>query len=186
MPTRFLVTGFGPFGAIVDNPSADLARRCGSPFEILEVSFAAVDAFFVGLDPDSFDVLLMLGVAAGRDRVSIETVARNAIGKTSDVSGVVRGPAPIEPGGPDRIETTWTEKLGDVATGDIQFSDDAGDYLCNYAYWSALARPDLRNRALFLHVTSFDHISAARQRIIVREVVDGIRATMLRHVSTHR
>lgn len=186
MPLRYLVTGFGPFGAITDNPSSTLAKQSGHPFELLSVSFGAVDRFFAELDPTAFDVLLMLGVAAGRERVSIETVARNVIGATADVDGLVRGPGLIDAGAAATIATRWPDRLSNVGGGDIQFSEDAGDYLCNYTYWQALVRPDLQDRALFLHVASFEQVSEARQRIIVREVMDEIQATTTRLLATPR
>ncbi len=40
-----LVTGFGPFLSVVQNPSGLLAQGCGRPSEMLEVSYACVDEF---------------------------------------------------------------------------------------------------------------------------------------------
>jgi hypothetical protein len=57
---RILVTGFGPFLKHAENPSEVLARECGHPHEILEVSYATVEEFLGRLDPITFDALLML------------------------------------------------------------------------------------------------------------------------------
>ena len=60
-----LVTGFGSFGEVIENPSAALAASSGCSYEVLEVSFEAVDQFLERLDRGSFDKLLLLGVAQG-------------------------------------------------------------------------------------------------------------------------
>jgi hypothetical protein len=64
MPRRTFVTGFLAFGDVVENPSALLARSLGRRLELLEVSYAAVDAFIerVVREQDQFDRLLMIGV----------------------------------------------------------------------------------------------------------------------------
>ena len=68
---RTVVTGFGPFGTVADNPSARLAR--GAEFRILEVAYDAIDDALREIGP--VDRLLLMGVAAGRFRPRLETVA---------------------------------------------------------------------------------------------------------------
>ncbi|MCW5943038.1 MAG: tRNA (adenosine(37)-N6)-threonylcarbamoyltransferase complex ATPase subunit type 1 TsaE [Fimbriimonadaceae bacterium] len=152
-PPRTIVTGFGPFGGVARNPSAWLAERSGRPHRVLEVSFCAVDAFLADLDPDSFDRLLMLGLAAGETdpRLRLESRAVNRVGKTPDVAGVVAGPGPIDPfAPPQRRANLFIDRLA-MDTERWRVSVDAGDYLCNYALFRALgAFPD--RRIGFVHV----------------------------------
>jgi pyroglutamyl-peptidase len=153
MPHRTLVTGFLPFGNFHVNPSALLAQSCGRPFELLEVSFAAVDAFLdrLALAPDTFDRLLMLGLRGNGSTIDLERLARNHVGPAPDVRGVIRGPAPIDPAAPDTLSTTLFNRAFAAAPPAVSFSTDAGCYLCNYLYFRALQRlPD--KQVDFVHV----------------------------------
>ena len=165
MSDRTFVTGFGAFRDIGENPSAKLAGASGCPFQVLEVSYRAVDDFIAGLNPNSFDRLLMLGVAAGRDRLTPELFARNWIGKSADV----RGYAPmgrIEEDAPLLFESTlWTPEIAsEIVAFDphTRISMDAGDYLCNYISYRALQRfPD--KKVGFLHVPGVDKLLLDKQ-----------------------
>ena len=173
-----LVTGFGSFGAVLDNPSSVLAQASGANWIPLRVSFAAVDQFLATLDPNSFNALFLMGVAAGRSHVSLESIARNMVGKTPDVDGTVAGPGLIDADGPGLIRgTLWPESLIATTSGDLEASEDAGDYLCNYLYFRALQKfPE--HRIGFLHVVSFDSVSFARQLVIVRQLLRAVSAPL--------
>jgi len=166
MNDRTFVTGFRAFGSIAENPSAKLAESCGRPFQTLEVAYRAVDDFLVGLDPNKFDRLLMIGVAAGRDRIAPELLARNFIGKTPDV----RGFAPmgfIDANGPMLLPSTlWTPEIEAEIVIDVphtKISMDAGRYLCNYISYRALQKfPD--KMVGFLHVPGVDKLALESQQ----------------------
>ena len=174
---RTLVTGFGPFGNVTENPSRHLAEACGRPFEILEVAYEAVDAFLDALNPEGFDTLLMLGVAAPRTHVTPELLARNWKGERPDVRGASL-PGPIEEDLPLLIESTlWNAHL--VAELSIHpglfASMDAGSYLCNYLSYRALRRlPE--KRVGFLHVPPFEKVPQARQEAILARTLEAIEA----------
>lgn len=171
---RMFLTGFGPFGSIRDNPSAVLARSCGAPYEILPVAFSSVEAFLDARDFSRIDALLMIGVAAGRNCLSLETTARNVCGDVADVEGIRRGPGPIEPGGPDSmIGTLWEPALLDQVSGDVETSDDAGKYLCNFIYYRALQKLP-RLRIGFLHVPTFEFVSQSRQQVLLRTLLNSV------------
>lgn len=169
---RIFVTGFGPFLDVLDNPSAQIAKQLGLPYEILEVSFEAADRFILGLDPNTFDSLLMLGVARGRTHVCPELFARNQIGHTKDVKGNDRF-GPIEAGAPLLLEgDLWTpEVIGEAAHEFmIRASMDAGNYLCNYLYYRAQRKfPD--RRIGFLHVPAVDSMSLEEEIRLVKFLV---------------
>lgn len=174
---RTLVTGFGPFGTVTDNPSQRLAENCGRAFQILEVSYAAADAFVAGLDPESFDTLLMLGVAQGREMPTPELYARNWRGDTPDVRGQI-AIGPIEPGQPLLIEATlWgAHLLADIEVSlGLHTSMDAGSYLCNYTSYRAL-RHFTEKRIGFLHVPPFEKLPQERQAEILAAVLRKIEA----------
>ena len=153
-PGRTLVTGFRLFGGHAVNPSALLAESSGRRFEVLEVAFDAVDQFLgrLGADAASFDRLVMLGLRGDGRTIDIERVARNQIGPTPDVRGVVRGPGPIEGAAFEMLRGTVPDRLPVAAAS---FSDDAGCYLCNYIYYRAL-RCFPSKRVAFVHVPPLD------------------------------
>lgn len=168
---RTLVTGFTAFGRFGVNPAALLASALQRPFELLEVSFAAVDDF---LDrrarDDAFDRLLMLGVAADRDVIKLEQFARNHVGDSPDVRGEIRGPAPIDPAGPATLPSTL---FALTPATSFAASDDAGCYLCNYAYYRALQRLP-HKRIGFVHVPPLDALPLEAQHEALRRLLNAI------------
>ncbi len=174
MNSRTLVTGFGPFGTVVKNPSACLAEACGAPHEVLAVSFDAVDRWIASFNSVAIDALLLMGVASGRSQVSLETTARNQIGSVPDVLGVDRRSAEIDAALPATLAgTLWSAQLLGQASGDLVVSHDAGTYLCNFIYFRALQSwPHLRIG--FLHVADFDAVSFARQSVILADLLQAI------------
>ena len=151
--SRTLVTGFGPFGSFAANPSSQLAAECGRPFEILEVSYSAVDQFLSQLPAESFDRLVMLGVAGQSQRMRFETVARNWVGSTPDVRGVILGPRPIDANAPPQFSRSPSHAF--PLNEHWEASVDAGEYLCNYVFFRACQRFPAK-RLHFIHVPPFE------------------------------
>lgn len=176
MGERTLVTGFGSFPGVDDNPSAELARQSGEAHRILEVSYQAVEEFVRDLDPETFDRLLLIGVAASRDHLSLELFARNAYGRSLDVAGHARR-GRILPDSPLLLPTTLFEAEGSaqILAGEprIRFSLDAGGYLCNFIYYRCLAAfPD--KRIGFLHIPMPERIGLDVQAGLLRRVLEGL------------
>ena len=171
MSGGLLVTGFTAFGVFAMNPSALLASSCGRRFELIEVSYAAADAFLDRIrGDDTFDRLLMLGVSAQRRRLEIERCARNEIDAAPDVRGEARGPGPIEPAGPPTLATNLF--TGFSAPPEC-FSDDAGCYLCNYVLYRALRLLAPRVRVGFVHVPPLDVMPLDAQQIALARLIDA-------------
>jgi pyroglutamyl-peptidase len=170
---RTLVTGFLAFEGFDVNPSALLAERCGRRFELIEVSYAAVDAFLDRLDPDSFDRWLMLGVAGRSSRMRIENLGRNVIGARSDVRGLASS-GEIEPGAPAQLAgTIWRSPTFASETNTRRPSDDAGDYLCNYIYYRGLRKCDGAGKRIgFMHVPPLERMPIETQ---LAELADILR-----------
>lgn len=154
--SRTLITGFGPFGSFDANPSSLLAAECGRPFQILEVSYVAVDQFLSELSAESFDLLVMLGVAGQSQRMRFEMIARNWVGATPDVRGLVLGPGPIAPDAPPQF--ALSPSLAIPASEHWEASFDAGDYLCNYIYFRA-SQWFPAKQLHFIHVPPFEAVS---------------------------
>ena len=175
MPRRTLVTGFLPFGGFQVNPSALLAESCGRPFELIEVAYAAADEFLdrLGDADESFDRLVMLGLRGNGTTIDLERLARNHIGEVPDVRGVVRGPAPVEPGAPDTLFTTLAAPAP-IPT--VSFSSDPGCYLCNYVYYRALRRFPGK-RVGFVHVPPLEVLPPQVQQAVLAGLLDALEAS---------
>jgi len=150
-----LITGFGPFLEVADNPTAAIARAvdgrtvAGHPVvgRVLPVTYAGgppqVVALARALDP----VLIVgLGVARSRARVSVERVGRRALGPAPDAEGS----CPADLGaGPEVVAATLDPVALARALG-ADLSDDAGGYVCNAWAWVVPQR--CAAPAAFVHV----------------------------------
>jgi pyroglutamyl-peptidase len=178
MSERTLVTGFGPFLDVVDNPSRVLAEASGRRHQVLEVSYDAVEDFIFHLDPGTFDRLLLIGVAPSRAHLCAEMFARNTYGRTADVRGSSRT---------GQIQVDQPLLLGSTLYGDTLLSDmlihhpqvrmslDAGSYLCNFTYFKALAAFPSKQIG-FLHVPPFEAIGFDEQIALIEELLSGLEA----------
>lgn len=171
---RLLLTGFGPFGDTLRNPAQLIvevlaAEYAAAPTDglhctsaILPVEFAAagdrIAALIADLRPD---VILMLGVAAKRDALSLERIALNLDDSPTrpDNAGVTPDAAPIVPAGPLALAATLPliELRTALAAAGIPavISNHAGAYVCNHVFYVALhtvARLGLPARCGFIHV----------------------------------
>ena len=161
---RLLVTGFGPFPGIPRNPSAAIARRvAASPrwrrlgvetrCVILPTTYAALDEHLGPALAEAPDAVLMIGVAGRAKRVRIE---RRAVNRASlflpDAEGRLPHALTLAPGASARIgraNPTAMRALVRRHRIPCGISQDAGRYLCNAAYYRALAAPV---PVLFIHI----------------------------------
>ncbi|MEH3117440.1 MAG: peptidase C15 [Methylorubrum populi] len=163
--SRLLVTGFGPFPTVPDNPSGRLARRlAASPHLrrilgqapdclVLDTRYGALDTQLAPALAKKPDAVLMIGVAARRRRVCVEIRAVNRVSRLfPDAGGAVGRTLTFEPDGPAR---RWSPAAGQVRIAlkraglDAAASRDAGRYLCNASYFRVLERGC---PAVFLHI----------------------------------
>lgn len=176
MRIRWLVTGYGPFAGVPYNHTGGLALSLGTRAAVLEVSYAAVDAFLERLDPDTFDAWLALGHDMRATKVKLETVGRNTKGRP-DVRGVSGGGEAIEPGGPP---TCVSRLLSGCNPGpEYDVSDNAGDYLCNYVLFRAQRRFPPKPVG-FLHLPPPDVLPLATQRQQITSLLQNLEKTMTR------
>lgn len=172
-PLTALVTGFGPFGRHKVNSSWEAVRALPSlgPLTVrgedvhLEVRLLQVDygicreevpKLWSEIQPD---VVVHVGVSPSRV-VKLEKYGCNIgynspdINFTAPVGGCVRagGPDIIEsPLDLDRVRRQVLFKQGDVK---IELSFNAGQYLCDYIYYTSLYLN--KGPVLFVHVPSLD------------------------------
>lgn len=150
-----LVTGFGPFPGVDDNPSAVVARAVdgrtvgGRPVVGLvlpvlwrrgpELAIAAANEL-------GAELVVGLGVATTRDAVDVETIGFRDRDPRPDADGC--HPEPVD--GPDSVGAT----LDCAALADglgARLSQDAGRYVCN-AWLYDVARGLPGSRVGFVHM----------------------------------
>lgn len=161
---KILVTGFEPFGGETENASGvsvDMLREF-APSDGVRIATAILPVTWSGAGPALLraveehrpDAVVAVGEAGGRTAVTPERWARNVgHGRIPDNAGGVRGAAPLAEG-PERLESRIDPSALAHAVRDAgipaEISDDAGAFLCNAIFWTALHRTDLP--AAFIHV----------------------------------
>ena len=163
--SKVLLTGFDAFGGLLQNPSAllvaDLAAEFGYPLVILPTSYRRADRELTSAIQRHAPVhVVMFGYAKTADVLRLERVARNEDrAATPDNDGDTGNGRKIADDGPAEIRTPANV---DWLAGELQrlgyragLSDDAGGFVCNHAYYSALRFVALRRlpcEVLFVHV----------------------------------
>lgn len=169
MPATVLITSFGPFGSFEQNPSQRVMEhlREQNPFEglldlqweVLPVSYQAVDDFMERLSPP--DWAFHLGVATGSGRMRLELRGQNWV-SGRDVDGADPSGQRIDEDAEDRntrIPLSTLKEFQERHAELIELSQDAGTYLCNFLFFKQLASPD--TRSLFVHIADVDHAEGA-------------------------
>ncbi len=162
---RVLITGFGPFPGVPRNPAGVAARSLASlrrpaldglerELMLLPTRWDALTDLDARIAKFAPDVVLLLGVAARRQRIDIETRAVN--GARGVDAAKARAAHKLAPNGPDTLAIRASPmSLVHALRGQglaAGRSRDAGRYLCNGAYYTALARLDGSARAVFVHL----------------------------------
>jgi pyroglutamyl-peptidase len=194
-----LITGFGPFGTLGDNPSAAIAARldgtvvegrrlvgCVLPVAI-EPLASRLETLVERLQPAA---VLQFGVAETSDRLRLERRAVNqAAFSIPDIAGVTWRDRALVEGGPAQLATTLP--LGAIADawriGGLAYalSDDAGRYVCNAAFYFTLmlaqrARPTFP--AGFIHVPLPQEVNPAsrvRRDAMIEAARRAVEVTLL-------
>ena len=163
-----LVTGFTPFGDEVINPSWEAVRR-------LHDEHIAGHRVVAHLLPTAFDdshreldsvvrevepaIMIGVGQAGGRSRLSIERVAINLQdARLPDNTGAQPIDEPVIPGGPAAYFSTLPIKAMLAALQSeglpVEISNSAGTYVCNHIAYLMLHLAAQRRgvRAGFMHI----------------------------------
>jgi pyroglutamyl-peptidase len=145
-----LLTGFEPFGAYKDNPSAEVAealhgRTVGDVAvhsAILPVHHARAAGLVAQLVRDVAPrAIVHLGLAGGRARLALERVAVNVMDfEIADNAGYRATGEPCVAGGPAAYFSTLPlDAMLDTLTGNgfpAYLSSTAGTYLCNQTFYT--------------------------------------------------
>lgn len=197
-PLRVVVTGYGNFMGVMNNPSdlmaAKLARMGieGAMIEYwrLDVTTEAVEGFIREMKAHPPDVILSMGMGG---ESQIEELPENRIDGGTDGAGNQLPVGKIDPVGPDtervrlplpQINTALDLGFGKArvvgsSASNPKYAPDRSAYLCNYlGYRLAETFDGTRTAAGFVHVTSSTPAAqmhtlleavAARQRDLQRQ-----------------
>lgn len=185
-----LVTAFGPFGEHTDNPSEGAVAGLRSLWtppdgvrlvtEVLPVSFERATARIAELQTELRpDVLLSVGLAAGRARLGIERVALNlADAPIPDADGAQPADVPVIDTGDTALLTTLPAKriVAALRAAGVpaEVSLSAGSYVCNATMYAGLAHANAGSRAGFVHVPAADVLPVAEASRALAVVLETI------------
>lgn len=151
MTRRLLICAFGPFPGVAANPAEAIARALGRrrwpgdiavAVEILPTRWAVLRRLPALLGRHAPDGVLLLGVAARRRALCVETRAVNRATDRPDAIRAHPDHHQLVAGGPAVRRTTARPRpllaAARAAFTPARLSRDAGRYLCNASYFIAL------------------------------------------------
>ena len=166
---NLLITAFGSFPGVEQNPTEALLKNWDSSSVSHQVvkDYLPVEYDYCGnwTVPDNVDLVIHLGVAVKRDLFSLERCARN-ISEGRDAAGVSATGIINEHGEAVLTTTLNLDVLRDRLIKDnfdVEVSDDAGQYLCNYTYYQSLQKITPSANVLFVHIPPLDKIPLSIQ-----------------------
>lgn len=197
---RILIVAFGPFPGVPVNPSAALARKLARTrrpalcnvaidLEILPTRWDALPRLSRRLAQLAPDGVLLLGVAARRTALCVETRAVNAAADRPDAARRHPPARALRPGGPEVMRSTApVARLLAAARGAFhptRASRDAGRYLCNASYFLALEAANGRP-VVFIHLPGQRGAKAALQEGNLPLALSHLLRALARAAATRR
>jgi pyroglutamyl-peptidase len=153
---KVLVTGFGNFGTVNENPSEVLVKQLKSKYKDVEVfvfkGYKSIDDNLDALMTEHRpDVVLMFGLARKTHYVRLERIAK----RPDRVTGTeqYRSTLPLA-----QIYKELTNK-----NIEVQYSDSAGSYWCNYLFYKVcqLRHADKTLMHGFIHIPDLSKYESA-------------------------
>lgn len=200
---KILITGFTPFGGRSINPSELIIKAIDNRFSepgieittlLLPVDFELAFNSLSGAihSATSYDFILMLGQAAGRNSICLERVALNWMeAPHKDEDGRSIRPRNINPKLPAAVISElpldqWQKELS--LFGQVSVSLSAGAYVCNYIYFRSLCeiQPQKANK-LFVHLPALPEQLEVNEIIPTMELEKQVRVIyeLVKSISKH-
>lgn len=175
---RLLLTGFEPFLEFKVNPTEEIVKvlqgKVIGDYEVfgrvLPVDFnQTATRALQYIDEIEPDVVIALGLAGGRTKITPERIAINCADGAPDNNGVTMQDDPIVEAGPAAYFTTLPvrsfinelQKQGYPA----QMSNSAGTYLCNFVMYQMLHYIETNQKPI---KAGFVHIPASHELSIIQ------------------
>ena len=189
---RALLTGFGPFLDVRENPSGIIARAldgeqvggvriegCQLPVSFIEAPHA-IDALWAR--PDSFEFVLSMGVHRGPN-LRIERIGRSLLhSDKADNDGLLGREVELDGGPP--LQTSFDVDVIQSALAqtpfDVEVSTQAGGYVCERVCRHIYRRgAEWATPALFLHLPPLPEASHEESLLAVRTLLLELRRQSL-------
>ena len=194
LPLKVVVTGYGAFMGITDNPSANMAQKLAEAgvkggiveYRRLDVTPEAVDAFIGEMRRSPPDVILSMGVTGGQAQV--EERPENHLGAAPDGNNVQMADRQVRAGGAQELKTDLPVQVIDDALApfgdarvvgtsksDPHYEPDRSAYLCNYLGYSLATEfaGTPKTTAGFMHIsreTPPDQMHAVLEAVTARQL----------------
>ncbi len=178
---KLLVTGFEPFLDNPINPTEEIVKALAGQIiggyeiigRVLPVDFAeSAKRCIEYVNEVKPDVVISLGLAAGRNKMTPERIAINCRDGAADNSGMKLQDSPIEEDGPAGYFSTLPIREFVNAAMEKGFpatiSNTAGTYLCNNVMYSVLHKinkDSLPIRAGFIHIPASHELAIQKPRL---------------------
>ncbi len=187
---KILITAFGPFAGRSENASMLALHELKKSFPEIHTRVLPVDSVIAparlkqALRKIRPAVLIMLGEAAGSEKIRLETTAWNLLDFTlPDLAGRQPTHRFIHPGLPDRLGSTLPlEKFHALLSThhhEVALSNDPGRYLCNQLFFTALhyiGYHAIPCRAGFIHLPLAEHYPTDRAADALRHLIVEMRS----------
>ena len=183
---RILITGFGPFGSIINNPSSILGQKLseqlnskGYTSEFIQLRTAIKDCIeFYENKSDPNTLIIHIGVNSGIKRINIEFQGFNeAIFSIPDADGAqpfhekIINDYPYQSSIRNKVDL---QSIIDQYRDSIDPSYSAGRYICNYIYFLALYYSGIKSKGcVFVHIPLFENLSLDKQLNIMNEFISS-------------
>lgn len=191
---KVLLTGFEPFLDYPINPTEEVVKAIVSEGitgleivpKILSVRFNHSETELLkAIEDTNPDVVVMLGLAAGRSKITPERIAINVKDGDSDNDGYAPADEPIDMDGADGIFSTlpirkMTDRLTEAGLPSA-ISNTAGTYLCNNMMYAALnyaQKQERSYRAGFIHIPASHELALVNKKLpswSLDDLVKGVR-----------
>ncbi len=199
-----LMTGFDPFGGAAINPAWEAVKRIRAPEgvtllkkeipTVFRTSSEMLRSLLSEYDPD---LVLLIGQAAGRKKISVERTALNLDdARIPDNAGDQPEERPIEETGPAAYFSRLPVKALARAIGDAgvpaEVSLSAGSFVCNHLFYVLLYELEKRKSGAhggFLHVPAVPEqlpgMPPGTPAMPLPEIVKGLEAALVFLTDNH-
>lgn len=198
-----LISGFGPFAGMPDNPSWKAVEPLHDTMIAgLDVRVIEVPVVWDTSLPTFFDeyfrlkpvIAIAAGVAMGEQVIRLEATARNYATGTDEAAD----PWPtgkIDPSGPDKYKALMPlqalRPAMEAKGYPTAISDNAGDFLCNYLFYGLMKQltaenPEQHILGGFIHVPGPEVVSTEKMTEAFKLVINNVAEYRAELISLHR
>ncbi|WP_404427757.1 pyroglutamyl-peptidase I [Ureibacillus chungkukjangi] len=199
---RILLTGFEPFLSFKINPTMQIVEVLnGKVFDDFEICGRIMEVDFNKssnqlkeyIDEVQPDIIISLGLAGGRYKITPERIAINMKDGEPDNNGFAPVDAKIAEEGADAYLTTLpVRRMVDRLNGEgypAEISNTAGTYLCNNIMYEGLAYAKNQGNVLagFIHIPASFELAIQHGKIPgwnIRDLVNAIELCIKETVSS--